>query len=122
VRGVVHAALVADDRLGQRTDLEQVVPVGAVASEARDFQAQHDSRVAEADFRDQLLEAAAVMRRAGLSLIAVDGDDVIGRPTEIPRGLVQIVLPAGALGVSRRSVASRTDERTRTLFAADGSR
>ena len=60
----------------ERADLQQPVPVGRVARQARDLQPQHDPGAAHADLGDQLLEALAVHRRgARLAEIGVDDDD-----------------------------------------------
>jgi hypothetical protein len=70
VGGVIEAVLVADQRVGQRADLQQPVPVGVVARQPGDLQAEHDPRVAQADRGHQVLEALAVgRRRAGLALV-----------------------------------------------------
>ena len=63
VAGVVEAVLVADQRPGERADLEQPVPVGVVAGQARDLEAEHDPGLAQADLGDQALEALAAGRR-----------------------------------------------------------
>ena len=42
VRRIVDAVFVEDQGVGQRADLEQAVPVGRVARQARDLQPQHD--------------------------------------------------------------------------------
>ena len=44
MRGIVDAVFVEDEGIGQRADLQQPVPVCIVPRQARDFQAQHDSR------------------------------------------------------------------------------
>ena len=60
VRRVVDAVLVQDERVGQRADLQQSVPVGGVACEAGNLQAEHDTCAPHPDLGDQLLEPRAV--------------------------------------------------------------
>ncbi len=63
--GVVDAILIQDQRLGQGTDLQQAVPVGVVARQARHLQTQHDADLAQPHRGYQLLKAGAVDRRRG---------------------------------------------------------
>ena len=73
---VVDAVLVEDQGIAQRTDLEQAVPVGRVARQARDFEPEHDSGASHPDLGDQLLESFAVRGRgARLAEIGIDDDD-----------------------------------------------
>ena len=99
VRRVVDAILVADQRGGQRADLQQPMPVHRVASQARDLQAEHDAGMPHADLGHQVLEALAVRRGARLAEVAVDHDDAFLGPAQRHRALAQAVLALGALGV-----------------------
>ncbi len=99
VRRVVHAVLVADQRVGQRADLQQPMPVHRVARQARDLQAEHDAGMPHADLGHQALEAFAVRRGTRLAEVAVDDDDALLGPAERHRALAQAVLALGALGV-----------------------
>ena len=44
--GVVYSIGIADQGVGHPTEVEQSVPIGIVACQARDFQSQHDTRMA----------------------------------------------------------------------------
>jgi len=57
---VIQAVFVADQRAGQRADLQQPMPVSVVPGQAGAFQAQHDPGLAEGDIGDQPLEAFPV--------------------------------------------------------------
>jgi hypothetical protein len=59
VGGIVEPVLVADQRPRQRADLQQPVPVSVVSGQSRDFEAEHDPRLAQADIGDEALEALA---------------------------------------------------------------
>ncbi len=97
---VIESVLVADQRAGQRADLQQPVPVGVVAGQPGDFQAEHDPGPPHPDLGDQMLEPFPVGGRgAGLALIHVDGDHLVGLPAQRDRLLPQRVLPSGGLGV-----------------------
>ena len=52
VAGIVNAVLVEDQRVAQRGDLQQAVPVGRVARQPRHLEPEHDSGAAHADLRD----------------------------------------------------------------------
>src|SRR5580658_2984744 len=54
VARVVEAIGVGDQRSGQRAEVEQTVPVGIVARQARDFQTQDDADPAHGDFGSQM--------------------------------------------------------------------
>ena len=58
--GVIEPVLVADQGARQRADLQQPVPVGVVAGQAGDLQAEHDPGPAHADVGDQALEPFSV--------------------------------------------------------------
>ena len=62
-RRVIDAIGVADQRVGQPAQVEQAVPVGVVAGEARDLEPEHDPDVAEGDLGGQAREAAALAGR-----------------------------------------------------------
>ena len=57
---IVDAVFIQDQRVSQRTDLQQAMPVHRVAGQARDFQAQHDSGPAQTDLAHQPLESFAI--------------------------------------------------------------
>ena len=97
VRRVVDAILIEDERVGERADLEQAVPVGGVARKARDLETHHDARPAHAHLRHESLEAFAIGGRPRLPLVAVDDDDPFEWPSERDGALAQGVLTLGAL-------------------------
>jgi hypothetical protein len=100
VARVVDAVFVKDKRVSQRADLEQPMPVGRVARQARDLESEHDLGVAHADLAHELLEAFSVdARRTGLAKVGVDHVHPLDGPAERHRSLTQGVLAPGALGV-----------------------
>ena len=83
---VIKPVLVADQRARHGADLQQPVPVGVVAGQPGDLQAEHDPGPAHADLGDQPLKSFPVGGRgAGLALVGVDGDDLprLGQPSAI---------------------------------------
>ena len=59
---MIDSVFIQDERVGKGTDLQQSMPVGAVAGQARDFQPQHDAGSSHADFRHQFLKPFAIGR------------------------------------------------------------
>src|ERR1700731_1400411 len=97
---VVNAVFVQDQRVIERTEFQQPVPVGAVARQPRYFQTEHDPGAAHADFRNQLAKTVTVHHRSpGLAQIAVDHRNLLRTPAEIDGPLPKSVLPFGALRV-----------------------
>ena len=47
-RGMIDAVGIADQGVGEAAEIEQAIPIGVVAREARDFEAEHDADVASA--------------------------------------------------------------------------
>ena len=81
--GIVEAVLIEDQGVAQRADLQQVMPVAAVASQTGDFEPQHDAGSAQAHFADELLKPFAIGgRSARLAQVMVDHDDPFDRPTK----------------------------------------
>src|SRR5438270_315664 len=71
--GIIDSLFVDDQGVGEGTDLQQAIPITARASQARDFQTQDCSHVAQSHFGDQPLKAVAPKRRCTrLALILVN--------------------------------------------------
>ena len=99
VTGTVDAVLVEDQGVGQGAQFQQPMPVGAVARQPGDFEAEHDAGAPHAHLGDETLEPFPVGRGAGLAEIGVDDHDAVGWPAEGDRPLAERILAAGALGV-----------------------
>ncbi len=97
---IVEAVLIADQRAGHPAQLQELVPVGAVAGQPGAFQAEDDPGPAQGHLGDQLLESFPVGGRgAGLALVDVDDGDLAGGPAERDRLTAQVVLADRGLGV-----------------------
>ena len=120
---VIEPVLVADQRSRERGDLQQSVPVGVVACQPRDLQAEHDPGLPEADVGHEPLEPLAIGgARAGLTLVGVDHDDLLDRPAKRDRALPQRVLALRGLGVvldlAQRRLAHIQIRRPRQVLGA----
>jgi chromate transporter len=75
--------LVEDQRVGERADFQQTMPVGVVPGQARDFEPHDHARVSHADIGDQALKTFPPgCRCARLALIVVDDDNLIVAPAQ----------------------------------------
>src|SRR5580693_1335579 len=100
VRRIVHTIFIEDQRIGQRADLKQSMPISIVPRQTRDFQSHDDACAAHAHVSDKLLKTFAPGgRRARFSLIAIDDDDLTFMPAECDRSAAQCVLTLRALDV-----------------------
>ncbi len=60
VGGVIEPVLVTEEGASQCAVLQQAVPVGVVASQTGDLQAEHDPGPTQADLGHEMLEALLV--------------------------------------------------------------
>ena len=97
---VVQAVLIADQHRKRRGQLQELIPIQAVASEPRDLQPEHDPHLAQRQQGDQPLVAWPV---AALSTreaeIVVDHQAPLRRPAERLRAVGKLVLPQSAFGM-----------------------
>jgi hypothetical protein len=97
---VIDPIGVADERVGDAAQIEQSIPIGIVARESRDFQAQHESHVAQRDLRRQVGEAGTVREpRSGYAEVLIDDGDVVACPAQVHGTIDKLVLPVGGLAV-----------------------
>jgi len=108
VRWVIDAVFIKNERVGERADLQQAVPIGGVSRQAGNFQTKHDAGFAQAHFRDQLLKSFPIDSRSpGLPEITINDDDSLYRPAQRYGVLAETVLPLGALGVFKHLAERR---------------
>src|SRR5205807_2890933 len=97
---IVDALLVNDQRIGEGTDLQQAIPITARAGQARDFQTQDCSYVAQSYFGNQQLKTVTPNgRSAGLALILVNDLNTCLFPPQIVCAFDQIILSCGATDI-----------------------
>ena len=95
--GIVKAVLIENHGIGERTDLQQPVPVAGVAGQSGNFQPDDQADVVHAHLTNEFLETLALGgRSAGLSQVAVDDHDAIGMPAECDSSLAKSILTLGA--------------------------
>jgi hypothetical protein len=97
---IVNPIFIQDQRIGERTDLQQPVPVRRVPRQSGNLKTQHDASSPKAHFSHQSLKAFPVGGRCPRQTqITINDDDAIFRPTECQCPLAQSILALGALGV-----------------------
>jgi hypothetical protein len=102
VARVIQAVLVENEGAGQCADLQQPVPVGVVAGQPGDLQAEHDPGPAHGHLGDEALETIAIGGGgAGLALVGVNDHDLLGGPAQRDGPTAQVVLAVGGLGVGQ---------------------
>src|SRR5207253_420627 len=95
---VGNAVLVADQAVTPAAQVEQGVPVGAVAGQAGDVVGEDDADLPLVDQGDQLLEAGASFgRAAGVAQVGVDDADLAGGPPRRRRFVPKVILQFKAL-------------------------
>jgi hypothetical protein len=76
------------------------MPIGGVARQTRNFQANYDAGFAQAHLGHQFLESFPVhRRRPGLSQITIDDDDLLRGPAQSQGMLPESILTLGTLRV-----------------------
>src|SRR6516164_1436341 len=97
---MIDAVGIADEGMGDAAQIEQTVPVGVVAGQARDLQSQHDSDLTEGHFSDHAGKTSTLGKpRARDPEVLVEDLDLIAWPAECHGAFGQLVLPRGGLPV-----------------------
>ena len=101
---MVDAVGVGDQRVGQRAQVQQLVPVGVVAGQPADLDAEDDPDPAQPDVGDQILEPLPGGGVGpGPAQVGVDHPHLVRHPSPTrPR------VRAARIGAARLSVCSRT--------------
>ena len=97
---VVDPVRVGDQRVGQRAQIEQPVPIGVAPRQPRDLDPDHDPDPAQTDLSDQPLEAVAAVNALARPALILGHDHLRCRPAERDRPLDQLVLALPALAVA----------------------
>src|SRR5215467_5476023 len=111
---MINPISITDERVGQATEIEQTVPIRIIARQSRDFQAEHDAHLAEADLGGHAREAGSLGKAgAGNTEVLIDDLHLIASPTE-PRGAFgQLVLTGSGLAIMldlRRTGLTHVDD------------
>ena len=109
--GMIDAVGVSDQRIGEAAQLDEAMPIGVVARQARDLKPKHEADVRQGDFGGEPGETRSRDKAgAGEPEILIDDDDAIGGPAEFPGlggerilsiGRLAIVLDLGGAGLAQ---------------------
>src|SRR5208282_1559575 len=79
--GMIDAVGVADQRIGEAAQLDEAMPIGVVACQARDLEPEHEADVGEGDFGGEPGETRSRDKAgAGEPEVLIDDHDAIGGP------------------------------------------
>ena len=56
---MIHAVTIGEQGVGDGTHIEQAIPIGVTAGQARDLQPEQDSHSPESDLSIQVIESGA---------------------------------------------------------------
>src|SRR6516165_11792097 len=97
---MVEAIAVSDQSVGDAAEIEEAIPVGIVARDTGDFEAEHDADMAEGHFCDHACEAGTLSESgAGHAQVFVDDDHLFFGPTQLAGFLDQSILASCGFAV-----------------------
>ena len=97
---VIDAVRVSDQSIGDRAQIQQLVPVGVVAGQPRHLDAEHDPDPPKTNVGHQLLKPAPPLGlRPRPAQVSVDHHHLVGGPTQRNRTLPQFILAGKGFGV-----------------------
>ena len=103
--GIIDTVSVGDQTILVTAEIEQRIPVRAIACQTRDLGGEHDTDLSKRDTRDQILEALPVVGGGtAQSEVGVDDLDVLLTPPKAEGAPAQIVLQPQALLVRQHLV------------------
>src|SRR5262249_3709230 len=102
---IIDSILVDNNRADESTELDQCVPVAAIARQARRLDREHSTDATLANRGQQVLKAGQADPVARATQIIVD--DLYRSPTELPRAVSQPVLPSPAFVIVHKLIGSR---------------
>ena len=98
--GMIDAVGVADQRIGEAAQLDEAMPIGVVARQARDLEPENEADVGERDFGGEPCEPRSRDKAgAGEPEVLIDDDDAIGGPAEFTGFGGKRILSIGRLAI-----------------------
>ena len=95
--GIVDSIRVGEEGVGEGTEFEEAVPVGAGSGEAGNLDPEDQTDVSQGNLGGELLEPGPqVGRHRRLALIFVDDGNLVRRPAQVLGALDQVVLEGRA--------------------------
>src|SRR6266436_6667509 len=105
---VINAVSISDETASVATDIQQGIPIRAVAREAHHIHGQNDAYLPQRDLGHQFLEASTMRGTRGRQTeIRIDDLNVLCSPAQLQGALLQGVLQAQALLIGEHLVRRR---------------
>src|SRR5947209_664842 len=99
-RRVIEAVAIADQRVGEAGEIDQAIPFGIVAGQARDFQTQHEADTGERHLGSEPGKAGAGRGSAARQAqVFINDDDPFGGPAELAGLAGERVLPLSRFAI-----------------------
>src|SRR5712692_1655321 len=99
-RGIIEPLFIQDQGVGERTNLQEMVPIAGVACEPGDFQPQDQPDLPESNFGNEPLEAQAVDSGSSrVAQILINHDNALVSPSQRASSLTQRILAGGTFRV-----------------------
>src|SRR5499427_3708728 len=99
-RRVIEAVAIADQRVGEAGEIDEAIPFGVVAGQARDFQTQHEPDTSERHLGNEPGKAGAGRGSAARQAeVFINHDDPFGGPAELASLAGQRVLPLSRFAI-----------------------
>ena len=99
-RRMIDAVGISDQRIGEAGKIDEAMPIGVVARQARNLQAQHEADMGERDLGGQARKARPRDDAgAGQSQILVDDDDLVFGPAKLVGLGRERILAIGGLAI-----------------------
>src|SRR5262249_50504823 len=93
-RRVIEAVAITNQGVSEAGKIDEAIPFGIVAGQARDFQTEHEANTGKGDLRGQPSKAGASHGSAtGQAQIFINDDDPFGGPAELTSLAGERVLP-----------------------------
>src|SRR5208282_361653 len=97
---VVNPVGIADERVGDTAEVQEAVPVGVVARQTGDLEAEYDPDLTERHIRGHAREAGPLAEAGtGDAEIFIDDLGLFAGPSQVDRALGQVVLPRSRLPI-----------------------
>src|SRR5215469_7973232 len=99
-RRVIEPVAIADQRVSEASEIDEAIPFGIVAGQARDFQTEHEADTGECYLGGEPSKAGSGYGSAtGQPQIFIDDDDPLRGPAELARLAGERVLPLGRFAI-----------------------
>ena len=83
VTGVIHTVTISDQRVSQRAQIHQVVPIGVAPGQPRDLDAQHQPHMPKANLSNQPLKPTPAGKlRTTPPLVLIDHHNPLAIPPQ----------------------------------------